>query len=189
MSDPMNRPNPDPTRGNVPPTVDPPPGEPRKGANPVVWIIVLIALLALAWYFLSSRDSVQVPPEEPATPIGQTETPTDDATPPRREPRTPARTPQPTVADREASVLDSVEPEYPVAAARARDQGTVLVRAQVDASGKPTEVDVARSSRSRDLDRAAVAAVKQWTFEPAIRDGKAVASTVQVPVEFTLDQR
>ncbi len=191
MSDPMNRPNPDPLRSNVPPPVDPPPGEPRKGANPLVWIAVLIAILALAWYLLSRRDTVPVPPAEPTVPIGQTESADgDSATTPRREPRTqaPART-TPAIADREATVLNSIEPAYPVAAARARDEGTVFVRAEVDATGKPGNVEVARSSRSRDLDRAAVDAVKQWTFEPAIRDGKAVASTVQVPVEFTLTRQ
>ncbi len=191
MSDPMNRPNPDPLRSNVPPPVDPPPGEPRKGANPLVWIAVLIAILALAWYLLSRRDTVPVPPAEPTVPIGQTESAdSDSATTPRREPRTqaPVRT-TPAIADREATVLNSIEPAYPVAAARARDEGTVFVRAEVDATGKPGNVEVARSSRSRDLDRAAVDAVKQWTFEPAIRDGKAVASTVQVPVEFTLTRQ
>ena len=70
---------------------------------------------------------------------------------------------------------------------RAGDEGTVLVRAQIDASGKPGNVELAQRSRSRDLDRAALAAVRKWTFEPAIRDGKAVASTVQVPVDFRLD--
>ena len=64
---------------------------------------------------------------------------------------------------------------------RAGDEGTVLVRAEIDASGKPSNVELAKRSRSRDLDRAALAAVRNWTFEPAIRDGKAVASTVQVP--------
>jgi len=192
MSDPMNRPNPDPTRGNVPPPVDPPPGEPRKG-NPLLWILVLIALLALAWYFLSQRDGVPVPPPEPTAPIGQTDTETPDGDTASRTDR-PARKPAASTrqsaatADREATVSSQVAPDYPVAAARNREEGTVLVRAEVDAAGKPTNVEGVRRSGSRDLDRAAVAAVKRWSFQPAIRDGKAVASTVQVPVEFTLDR-
>jgi periplasmic protein TonB len=186
MSDPMNRPNPDPARSEVPP-----PAEPRKGANPLVWILVLVALLALAWYFMSQRDTVPTPAPEPTPPIGQTGEASDA---PEAAPAPAARTPQPrpatpAPADRDAAVLTSVEPTYPVAAARARDQGTVLIRAQVDAEGRPTDVEVARSSRSRELDRAAISAVRQWTFEPAIRDGKAVASSVQVPVEFTLSEQ
>lgn len=192
MSDPMSRSNPDPTRGNVPPPVDPPPGEPRKG-NPLLWVLVLVALLALAWYFLSQRDRVPEPLPEPTAPIGQAETeaPGGDAASPSertaRKPATNARRPA-AVPDREATVASQVAPDYPVVAARKREQGTVLVRAEVDAGGKPTMVEVARRSGSRELDRAAVDAVKRWTFEPAIRDGKAVASTVQVPVEFTLDR-
>lgn len=190
MSDPMNHPDSDPTRRNVPPPADPPPGEPVKRANPLVWILVLIALLALAWYFMSRRDTVPVPPPEPTAPVGQTdETPAADRTPATRPSPRPSTPATPVQADRDATVLSSVEPEYPIAAARARTEGTVLVRAQVDAAGKPSSVEVARTSRSRDLDRAAVSAVQQWTFEPAIRDGKAVASTVQVPVEFTLRDR
>ena len=54
------------------------------------------------------------------------------------------------------------------------------------APSQPTAVELAQRSRSRDLDRAALAAVRGWTFEPALRDGKPVASTVQVPVDFRL---
>ena len=41
--------------------------------------------------------------------------------------------------------------------------------------------------RDRELDRAALSAVKQWRFQPALRDGTQVASTVMVPVQFELD--
>ena len=192
MSDPIDRSNSDPTRGNVPPPVDPPPGEPRKG-NPLLWILVLIALLALAWYFLSQRDRVPVPPPEPTAPIGQAETQAPDgdaASPANRAARKPATSPRRAAAtpDREATVASQVAPDYPVTAARKREEGTVMVRAEVDAAGKPTTVEVVRRSGSRELDRAAVDAVKRWSFQPAIRDGKAVASTVQVPVEFNLDR-
>lgn len=190
MSDPMNRNDP-PLRDGAPPPASPPPSEPAKG-SPLIWILVLVALLALAWYFLSQRDTEPMP-SEPTAPIGQVEeapAATERTTPRRQQDPAQSRQPaRPVVADRDAAVSNSVEPEYPIAAARARDEGTVLVRAQVGTDGKPTDVTVARSSRSRDLDRAAVDAVRQWTFEPAIREGKSVASSVQVPVQFTLDER
>ena len=44
------------------------------------------------------------------------------------------------VADRDPAPVTRVEPEYPVAAARAREEGTVLVTASIDAQGKPTAV-------------------------------------------------
>jgi protein TonB len=60
------------------------------------------------------------------------------------------------------------------------------VRVEVDASGVPTDVKVVERSgeRSRDLDRAVTDAVRRWRFEPAMKDGKAVAGAVVVPVEF-----
>ena len=41
-------------------------------------------------------------------------------------------------------------------------------------------------SGSRDLDRAAVNAVRQWRFQPAQRDGQAVAGAVTVPIDFKM---
>ncbi len=35
-----------------------------------------------------------------------------------------------------------------------------------------------------DLDEAAVVAVRQWTFTPAVRDDKPVASRITVPAQF-----
>ena len=166
-----------------------PPDEalPRKSASPVVWIAILLVLLALIVFFMSRRDAA-VPPPAPATPIGEV-IPTD-AAPPATATRssTPAdrRAPTAAPADREARPLQQPAPEYPASAVRAGDEGTVLVRAEVGADGKPGTVELAQRSRSRDLDRAALAAVRGWTFEPALRDGKPVASTVQVPVDFRL---
>ena len=187
MSEPLNHPD----RNTATRTVAPDEAPPRKGASPILWVLVLLALLAVLFYFMTRRDTV-VPPPVPATPIGDA-TPVETAPPPaataaRRE--APAQRRQPAVQrNRDARPLQQPAPEYPVAAVRAGDEGTVLVRAQIDASGKPGNVELAQRSRSRDLDRAALAAVRKWTFEPAIRDGKAVASTVQVPVDFRLDRQ
>ena len=187
MSEPLNHPD----RNTAARTVAPDEAPPRKGASPILWVLVLLALLAVLFYFMTRRDAV-APPPAPATPIGDTtpvETTPPAATAARREAReTPAQRRQPAVArNRDARPLQQPAPDYPVAAMRAGDEGTVLVRAEIDASGKPSNVELAKRSRSRDLDRAALAAVRKWTFEPAIRDGKAVASTVQVPVDFRLD--
>jgi periplasmic protein TonB len=78
-------------------------------------------------------------------------------------------------------------PPYPGPALRARQQGTVLLRIVVDEAGKPVEVEVARSSGHRALDRAAVDyALRQLRFRPALRDGRPVRAVAQVPVAFRL---
>ena len=65
-------------------------------------------------------------------------------------------------------------------------EGSVSVRIEVDANGVPGDVRVVERSgeRSRDLDRAVINAVRDWRFEPAMKDGKPVAGAVVLPVEF-----
>lgn len=75
-------------------------------------------------------------------------------------------------------------PEYPRAALRNRESGTVLVRVAVDAAGMPSDVTLEKNSGSRDLDRAALEAVRKWRFQPAQRDGQAVAGSLVIPIEF-----
>ncbi|SEL90777.1 outer membrane transport energization protein TonB [Pseudoxanthomonas sp. GM95] len=82
----------------------------------------------------------------------------------------------------------SPPPTYPQAALRRGETGTVMVRIQVDAQGNPGGVALTQRSGSRDLDRAAMEAVRKWHFAPAIRDGAPVAGTVDIPVEFNLQR-
>ncbi|WP_393999973.1 energy transducer TonB [Luteimonas sp. WGS1318] len=178
MSDPMQRPH----------DAPPPEGAPRKGSSPLIWILLLVVLVAVGWYFLSQRTP-SAPPEVPDAPVIG-----DGIAPPaEREPTPAAADPVPArpavTADRDARPLSQPEPVYPPAAARNREEGTVVLLVQVGADGRPNDVNVETRSRSRDLDRAAIDAVRGWTFEPAIRNGKAEASAVRVPVEFTLDER
>lgn len=77
-------------------------------------------------------------------------------------------------------------PVYPRQAIRRGQQGTVLLRARISASGEVIEVNVFRSSGVPLLDKSAVAAVHRWQFEPAKRDGDPIEAWVQVPVNFVL---
>ncbi|HEY0333354.1 MAG TPA: TonB family protein [Stenotrophomonas sp.] len=75
-------------------------------------------------------------------------------------------------------------PRYPPAALRRGDRGSVIVRVDVDASGRPGGVTLVQRSGSRELDRAAMEAVRHWRFQPAQRDGQAVPGSIDVPFEF-----
>ena len=79
------------------------------------------------------------------------------------------------------------QPEYPRRALEAGEEGTVIVRATLNASGSVTAANVHRSSGSSALDAAAVKAVRRWSFMPANRNGQNIASIVQVPVHFRLN--
>jgi protein TonB len=94
---------------------------------------------------------------------------------------------QPVVEARfDADYLRNPSPEYPYAARRRHQQGTVLLEVVVDAKGKASRVDIQTSSGFSSLDESALRAVRQWTFVPAHRGDTPVASTVRVPILFRM---
>lgn len=60
----------------------------------------------------------------------------------------------------------------------------VLLVAQLDELGHVSNVMVARSSGLRELDRAALAAVGQWRFDPVVVEGVALHARVRVRLTF-----
>lgn len=80
--------------------------------------------------------------------------------------------------------ITRVPPEYPEIARQSGMEGTVMVKALVGKDGKVKDVVVVKSIPV--LDDAAVKAVKQWVFKPALSNNKPVAVWVAVPVRFTL---
>ena len=56
----------------------------------------------------------------------------------------------------------------------------------VDATGRPVDLSV-KSTADKTLASAVVDAVKQWRFQPALRDGAPVAAKVVLPVKI-IDQ-
>ncbi len=80
----------------------------------------------------------------------------------------------------------SPDPSYPARALRMGLKGTVVLLLDVSADGTVARVEIVSSSGHEELDRAAAEAARLWRFEPARRDGEAVAHDVRVPVEFRL---
>ncbi|MEC4748526.1 energy transducer TonB [Methylomicrobium sp. Wu6] len=79
------------------------------------------------------------------------------------------------------------KPEYPRLARNRGWEGKVLLKVQVSAEGFSDSVAIHRSSGHDILDESAVAAVEKWKFIPAMRGSTAVASSVIVPIIFTLN--
>ncbi len=77
-------------------------------------------------------------------------------------------------------------PDYPEAARRFKEEGVVVLRAEVDALGKVASVSVAQSCGFSDLDESAVEAVKNWQFKPAQIAGINISTSVNIPVRFRL---
>ncbi len=55
----------------------------------------------------------------------------------------------------------------------------------VGADGRPNSIRVHRAL-GMGLDEKAIEAVQQWRFKPALKDGKPVAVTIGVQVDFHL---
>jgi len=79
-----------------------------------------------------------------------------------------------------------VEPVYPEDARRDEVEGVVQVEVLVDESGRVRRARALRGP-GHGLDQAAEEAARASTFEPAIRDGEAVATTIRIPYRFVLD--
>lgn len=81
-----------------------------------------------------------------------------------------------------------IKPAYPEAERKAGVEGAVLLVCEIGIDGV-----VAKIATEQQVDghpaftEAAIAAVKQWRFEPARESGKPVASSLKVPVKFALD--
>ena len=77
------------------------------------------------------------------------------------------------------------DPEYSEEARKAKYQGTCILWLVVGRDGRTRDIKVARSL-GLGLDEKAIEAVKQWKFEPAMKDGRAVAVRIDVEVTFRL---
>jgi TonB family protein len=92
--------------------------------------------------------------------------------------------PPPAAEVRPPEVLHHVDAVYPPSALAARAHADVVLTLTIDTDGHVSKVDLAQSSGAPDLDEAAIVAARQWTFVPAMRDGKPVASRIKVPFHF-----
>jgi protein TonB len=82
------------------------------------------------------------------------------------------------------ALIERVEPEYPPIAVRAQVQGVVILEAVVDRQGRVEDVRVLRSIPL--LDRAAIAAVRQWRYSPLLLNGQPERFVLTVTVSFSL---
>ena len=77
-------------------------------------------------------------------------------------------------------------PAYPARAQELRQEGTSVVRALIDTDGTSRDIRLWRSSGFDQLDRAAIAAVRDWDFEAARIGNQPILAWVEIPVHFTI---
>lgn len=79
--------------------------------------------------------------------------------------------------------ITKVDPKYPAEAIRQNIEGEVVLYAIIRANGSVDSIQIVRHLDSL-VDREAVAALAQWKFRPATRNGKPVAVEAVVHIPF-----
>lgn len=87
----------------------------------------------------------------------------------------------------DAVLRDWVQPQYPAVAAAAKQSGRAVVEFIVEEDGSVSGA-VTKDSTDAAFEAAALAAVRQWKFQPAVEKGRNVRSAMVVPVQFHPDQ-
>ena len=172
---------------NPPPKkVEPPPPEPPKPIpqkvsldkpHPVEQPKPAPVLVANAP--VSSADDTVAPPPVPEPVV---ETP----------PAPAAEVPQPSIPvilTSELSLACPVrpDPDFPASSRRLGEQGHVVLRVELDETGRIASVKVVQSSGFRRLDDASLTAVKNWQCNAAVRNGNKVRGIAMQPFDFILD--
>lgn len=161
-----------------PPPPEPPKAKPRTAPAPKVF---------------TPPVEVEVP-QEPTVeaPIQTTSDPTP--APVEAGPATPEAPPAPPSANTgetfSAALANAdacAKPDYPAAAARNGETGTVQLALLIGTDGRVTDSRVKRSSGSRELDRAAQKALSLCQFKPGMKGGVPQAGWGEIAYVWTLD--
>ena len=91
------------------------------------------------------------------------------------------------IHDKPPEPIRRTNPQYPKLARLAQLEGTVFVSAYIDTTGKVIRAHVAQSAHEI-LDTAALQAIKQWEFSPAMNRDKPVAVWITIPITFRLKE-
>ncbi len=81
----------------------------------------------------------------------------------------------------------TVQPTYTDNARKARIEGKVILRLTIDEQGEVREDVEVLKGLEMGLTEAAVVALRQWRFEPALLDGQPVAVHWNITVNFQLE--
>jgi len=77
-------------------------------------------------------------------------------------------------------------PEYPAISRRMGEEGKLVLRVELDESGRIDDAKVINSSGYERLDAAALTAVKSWQCNPSLRNGQPVRAVALQPFNFVL---
>ena len=127
-----------------------------------------------------TESSSPLPQEPPAPQESSPTLPSDEV---------PSRAPVPLEAlDAPPEVLRRTSPIYPAGAFRRGIEGTVVINTLISESGRVLQTKVLRTIKGPfGFDQACIEAIRQWRFEPAIKDGEHVK--VWKPISITFKKK
>jgi protein TonB len=86
------------------------------------------------------------------------------------------------------TLVKKVQPQFPPLARNSPfSSESVVLNATVRKDGNVGDISVVRGNKL--FDNSAISAVKQWKYKPAIMDGEAVESTIEIVINFTNDNQ
>ena len=132
---------------------------------------------------LITPPEVNIPVEPQTTAITATVAAAIPATAPMSD-QSSDRGDPPSMSD--VAYLRKPAPRYPSESRHAHEEGLVVLRALIDASGRAKSIIVYKSSGHPRLDEAARSAVERAVFKPYLERGIARSALATIPVEFSL---
>ncbi len=82
----------------------------------------------------------------------------------------------------------SPDPNYTSAAMRRKFEGTAIYALIVNSDGRVLDVKQKGVSLGYGLDEEGIKALKKWKFKPAMAEGKPVAVSIEIEMEFRYSQ-
>lgn len=86
-----------------------------------------------------------------------------------------------------ARAVSVVNPKYPASAQARGISGFVIIEVSLNERGQVLDAKVLSSNPTGVFENSALEAIFKWKFEPAISEGKAVATKIKQKVNFELD--
>ncbi len=88
--------------------------------------------------------------------------------------------------DQPPSIISASVPKYPIEALEEGIEGKVVLRFIVDTNGYAQEPEVVKAEPEGVFEDAALDAIINYRFKPAVKDERNVSCIVRLPVKFTL---
>ncbi len=120
-------------------------------------------------------------------PASQPDEPPDHRASASADPSTLMPAPAPAPASFNVAYLANPPPSYPALSRLAGEQGTVVLRVRVEASGLPGHIELQKSSGFERLDTVARNSVQSWRFTPSRHTNTELNAWVDIPITFNLE--